>query len=49
MAAARNDLIYGVGLFDGSDTAYYVHRGYTVVGIDANPVMIEKAKNKFAQ
>ena len=49
MVAANNDLIYDVGLFDGSDTTYYLHRGYTVVGIDANPIMIENAKNKFRE
>jgi FkbM family methyltransferase len=48
-AEKRNDLIYDVGLFDGSDTAYYLHRGYYVVGIDANPIMIENAKARFAQ
>jgi FkbM family methyltransferase len=43
-----HNLVYDVGLFDGSDTAYYLHRGYSVVAIDANPQMIEAAKQKFA-
>jgi SAM-dependent methyltransferase len=42
-------LIYDVGLFDGGDTAYYLFRGYNVVAIDANPVMVERARLRFAQ
>lgn len=45
----REDLIYDVGLFDGGDTAYYLFRGYNVVAIDANPMMIEKAKTRFSK
>jgi FkbM family methyltransferase len=45
----RDDLIYDVGLFDGEDAAYYLFRGYTVVAIDANPVMIERARRRFAE
>jgi FkbM family methyltransferase len=39
--------IYDVGLFDGADTAYYLFRGYNVVAVDANPLMIEKARSRF--
>jgi len=42
-------LIYDVGLFDGGDTAYYLFRGYNVVAIDANPLMIDKARSRFAK
>jgi FkbM family methyltransferase len=43
------DLIYDVGLYDGGDTAYYLFRGYRVVALDANPVMIERARSRFAR
>ena len=49
MPKTRPDLIYDVGLFDGGDTAYYLFRGYNVVAIDANPLMIERAKVRFAK
>ena len=49
MTEARSDLIYDVGLFDGADTAYYLFRGYNVVAIDANPLMIERARLRFAK
>jgi FkbM family methyltransferase len=45
----RPDLIYDVGLFDGGDTAYYLFRGYNVVAVDANPLMVEKARSRFAR
>jgi FkbM family methyltransferase len=49
MSEARSDLIYDVGLFQGEDTAYYLFRGYNVVAIDANPLMIERAKLRFSK
>jgi FkbM family methyltransferase len=42
-------LVYDVGLFDGTDTEYYLYCGFIVVAIDANPVMIENARARFAQ
>jgi FkbM family methyltransferase len=44
----RSDLIYDVGLCDGADTAYYLFRGYNVFAVDANPLMIERARLRFA-
>jgi FkbM family methyltransferase len=46
---AQLKLIYDVGLFDGADTAYYLFRGFNVVAIDANPVMVDKASSRFAK
>ena len=46
---AHSDLIYDVGLFDGGDTAYYLFRGYNVVAVDANPLMVERARLRFAK
>jgi len=43
----REDLIIDVGLNDGRDTAYYLHRGYKVVAIDANQRWIEEARRRF--
>jgi FkbM family methyltransferase len=47
--AIREDLIYDVGLHDGSDTAYYLRRGFRVVAIDANPVMVELARKTLSE
>lgn len=41
------DLVYDVGMHDGSDTAYYLHRGFRVVAIEANPLLVEAANTRF--
>lgn len=42
-----HDLIYDVGMHNGDDTAYYLHRGFRVVAIDANPEACERASERF--
>ena len=42
-----NNLIFDLGFHNGDDTAYYLQRGYRVVGVDANPSMIETGKQRF--
>ena len=46
--SARQDLIYDVGVHNGDDTAYYLSRGYSVVGIEANLALVEELKTRFA-
>jgi FkbM family methyltransferase len=41
------NLIYDVGMHNGDDTAYYRHRGYAVVAIEANPQACENAGRRF--
>jgi FkbM family methyltransferase len=43
----NKNLIYDVGVHDGSDSAYYLSLGYRVVGIEASPVMIDLLKERF--
>jgi len=43
------DLIYDVGMHNGDDTAYYLHRGYRVVAVEANPVLAAEALARFAR
>ena len=45
MAMAR--LVFDVGMNNGDDTAYYLHKGYEVVGVDADPRMCEAARARF--
>jgi FkbM family methyltransferase len=42
-----SNLVYDVGLHDGTDTEYYLHKGYNVIAIDANPNLIKKAEKKY--
>lgn len=39
--------IYDVGMNNGDDSAYYLAKGYNVVGIDANPDMCRHCSNRF--
>jgi FkbM family methyltransferase len=41
-------LVYDVGMHDGSDTAYYLHRGFRVVAVEANPELARSARERFA-
>jgi hypothetical protein len=34
-------------MHDGSDTAYYLHRGFRVLAIEANPLLVEAACTRF--
>ena len=42
------DLIYDIGMNNGDDTAYYLYKGYRVVAVEANPILVERAKERFA-
>ena len=45
----RRDLIIDVGMHDGTDTAYYLAKGFNVVAIEPNPSLIAAAEEQFAQ
>jgi FkbM family methyltransferase len=42
------DLIYDVGMHDGTDTSHFLARGFRVVAIEANPEFVEQAGEQFA-
>ena len=46
--AHPDKLIYDVGMHTGEDTAYYLHRGFKVLAIEANPELAQRAEKKFA-
>jgi FkbM family methyltransferase len=43
------NLIYDVGMNTGEDTAYYLHRGFRVIAIEANPELCRDASARFAR
>lgn len=45
----EEDLIYDVGMHTGKDTEFYLKKGFRVVAVEANPALVEKAKQKFAK
>lgn len=42
-------LVYDIGMHIGQDTKYYLEEGYNVLAIEANPILVKKAKIKFAK
>ncbi len=47
-AAARANLIIDVGMSEGNDTAFYLAKGFDVVGVEADPTMHEALRRRFA-
>lgn len=42
------DLVFDVGMNNGDDTAYYLFKGFRVVAVEADPSLIESARDRFA-
>jgi FkbM family methyltransferase len=40
-------LVYDVGVHNGDDSAYYLHKGFKVVGIEANPLALPLIRERF--
>jgi FkbM family methyltransferase len=41
-------LVFDVGMNVGMDTAYYLSKGCRVIAVEANPVLCEEARHRFA-
>jgi FkbM family methyltransferase len=44
-----DDLVYDVGMHVGEDTAYYLKKGFRVIGFEANPELAARCRERFAQ
>lgn len=44
----KSKLIYDVGMHNGDDTAYYLHRGYNVIAVEADPDLAAAGRERFA-
>ena len=42
-----SNLVYDVGMHLGQDSAYYLHRGYRVVAVEANPLLAQQGRDRF--
>ena len=36
--------VFDIGMYDGSDTIYYLEEGYRVVAVEANPALVRRAQ-----
>jgi FkbM family methyltransferase len=39
--------IFDIGFEDGKDTAYYLHKGYNVIAVDADPKLVKAGTIRF--
>lgn len=45
----QDNLIIDVGMHNGEDAAFYMHKGFRVVAIEANPTLCQIARDRFAE
>ena len=45
--AQDSNVIFDLGMNNGDDTAFYLSRGFNVVAVEANPLLCEKAQQRF--
>jgi FkbM family methyltransferase len=46
--STKPELVFDIGLNNGDDAAYYLHLGYRVLGVEANPVLAAQCSRRFA-
>ncbi|MDX2231119.1 MAG: FkbM family methyltransferase [Leptolyngbyaceae cyanobacterium bins.349] len=50
MSSAYNkQLIFDIGMHIGQDTDFYLAKGFKVIAIEANPLLVQEAEVKFAE
>jgi FkbM family methyltransferase len=42
-------IVFDVGMNNGDDTAYYLHKGFNVVAVEANPQLVDNVKIRFRE
>lgn len=42
-------LVFDIGLHSGDDAAYYMSLGYRVIGVEANPLLAERCRERFSE
>jgi len=47
-AKAVQNLIFDIGMSEGNDTAFYLAKGFQVVGVEADPVVCANLAHRFA-
>ena len=40
-------LVFDIGMNNGDDSAHYLSKGHTVVAVEANPELVERARTRF--
>jgi FkbM family methyltransferase len=42
-----HDTVFDVGMNNGDDSAHYLSRGYRVIAVEANPILVRRARARF--
>ncbi len=48
-AMAVERVVYDVGMHKNEDTEFYLERGMRVIGVEANPILVDELRNKFTK
>ncbi|MEW6418496.1 MAG: FkbM family methyltransferase [Nitrospirota bacterium] len=43
-----NASVFDIGMYDGTDTAYYLVEGFRVISVEANPQLVAGDRERFA-
>lgn len=43
----KNDLIFDIGMHVGQDTEFYLKKGFRVIAVEANPLLVAEARVRF--
>jgi hypothetical protein len=41
--------IFDFGMYDASDTIYYLEEGFSVVAVEANPALVQRARSVLSR
>jgi FkbM family methyltransferase len=44
----NNKLIFDIGMHKGEDTSHYLSAGFKVIAVEANPILADECRKKFA-
>jgi len=47
-AVVNDNLIYDIGVNFGEDSRFYLDKGFSVVGVEANPLIAQELRSKFS-
>ena len=45
----NKQVIFDLGVNNGNDTAFYLEKGFRVIGVEANPLLADAARERFAE
>jgi FkbM family methyltransferase len=47
LGSSQCPTVFDVGMNNGDDSAYYLSKGYKVIAVEANPILVQRARARF--